>query len=192
MNLKREPRAYWSFQTNSLKEDVRDILSSVACKNLKLQSPYQKTPWRFNLFRIEEFEKYPGRISEQYENLAHLRGWEGENEVSDLLSDSDMFISYHNAQNLLKEDLYLKTFIEESKKNNLNYIINSVHNGRLETCSFNGSVVASKLFRNISLDFFETQIARNSEDFKNQLFGYFENSEDALFKISDGYGKEIK
>ena len=85
MNIKNNPFVYWAFQTESSKEDVRDIISSVASNHLRIFNPYEQTPWRINLFRIEEFEKGL-TLPEQYEKLTPLRGWEGPNEVSYLLS----------------------------------------------------------------------------------------------------------
>jgi hypothetical protein len=191
MDLKNNPKAYWAFETSLLKEDVRDIISSVSCKNLRIQSPFEYTPWRINLFRIEEFEKYFG-LSEQYAKLNPLRGWEGPSEESPLLSSSDMLKSYFDAQNLLKNDSNLEKFVKISKDNKLNYIIQSNLNGAIPSAAYNGSIAVLGFLTDISLELFTTQIKQESIDFRNQLYGYFENSENQEFKIIDGYEKEIQ
>ena len=99
MDLKNNPVAYWAFHTNSLKEDVRDMIGSLAMQKLGMQSPYQETPWNINLFRIEEFTKYGSDI-EALEKLLPLRGWEGPSDASPLLSTSDVGGSYFTANSL--------------------------------------------------------------------------------------------
>jgi hypothetical protein len=182
MNLKDNPKAYWAFVTESLKEDVRDIISSIACQTFRLQSPFEHTPWRINLFRTEEFEKYSPE--EQSDKLIPLRGWEGKNEASYLLSDSDMLVSYNIAQKLLKNDSNLEKFVNESKIRNLNYIVQLNHNERIDSCAYDGSVEVLQYLHEISLNLFDNSVVKRS-DYTKQLFGYFENSKDSEFIISD-------
>lgn len=191
MNIEHNPKAYWSFQTKSPKEDVRDILSSMFMKNQRMQSPYEHTPWQLNLFRVEEFEKYKD-ILEVSKKLNPLRGWDGASDRIPFLSPANMIESYYCAQRLIEDDSNFVKFIEEGKKRNLNYIIQSNHDGALPSAAYNGSVVVYDLLSRISLEVFRTDIAKESKDFRNQLYGYYENSEKQEFKMSDGYCKEVK
>ena len=191
MDLKNNPFAYWAFQTNLLKEDVRDSLSSICCENLRLESPYQKTPWRIELFIIEEFEINLS-ITQQHEKLIPLRGWEGKNESSYLLSDSDMLVSYFSAQKFLREDFYLEKFIKEMDKKGLNYLVRNSHYGPIPSSAYNGSVAIAHNLNILMLNSIKTGIGEESNDFKSHLYGYYENSKKKEFKIIDASGLEIK
>ena len=112
--------------------------------------------------------------------------------VSYLLSDSDMLISYHNAQELLKKDSLLEGFIDNSNKKGLNYIVKTTHNWQIPSCGHNGSVAVYNFLSNISLALFNTSVGQESKDFRNQLYGYFENKENPSFNLVNGFGKELK
>jgi hypothetical protein len=191
MDIKDNPLAYWGFETGALKEDVRDIVSSVFMKKMRMDNPYKYTPWKLNLFRIEEFEKY-NDISEQYEKLNPLRGWNGASDTIPFLSPADMLTSHSIAQRMINKDSNFKKFIKEGKRRNLNYIIQANHDGNLPSAAYNGSIVVLDLLTRLSLDFFKTCIAEGAKDFRNQLYGYYENSPEGKFVLSDGYSNEVK
>lgn len=190
-NIEHNPKAYWGFETGAVKEDVRDILSSMFMKKMRMQSPYEYTPWKLNLFRIEEFEKYES-MPEVYKKLNPLRGWDGASDRIPFLSPPNMVESYYCAQKLIEDDSNFEKFAKEGKKRNLNYIIQANHDGDLPNAAYNGSVVVYGLLSDISLEMFRTCIAEGAQDFRNQLYGYYENSPKEKFVLSDGYSKEVK
>ena len=188
---KNNPKAYWAFQTECPKEDVRDILSSLFMEKMGMETPYQYTPWKLNLFREEEFERYNDPL-EAGKKLTPLRGWEGASDKIPFLSPANMINSYFLAQKMIQEDSNLEKFVKKSKERNLNYIIQANHDGLLQKASYNGSLVVLDLLSEISLEFFRTDIGRESKDFRNQLKGYYENNQEQRFKIIDGYQNEIE
>ena len=188
--VKELPKTYWAFQTDLLKEDVRDILSSILCEHLRIDNPNQPTNWRFDIYRAEEFEKGLS-LSQQHEKLNHLRGWEGADSESHLLSTTNMLKSYFNAQNQLNSDYPFQTFVEKAKERDLNYIIRASHKEQFPSAAYNGSVVILGDLTGISLNLAKTEVSNQSKNFRNQLFGYFEISEKTNFKIIDALGNNL-
>ena len=191
MDLKNNPVAYWAFHTNSLKEDVRDMIGSLAMQKLGMQSPYQETPWNINLFRIEEFTKYGSDI-EALEKLLPLRGWEVPSDASPLLSTSDVGGSYFTANSLLKEDVHLGKFVEAAKTKSLNYIIQANHSGCFFRTGSNGSPEVLDFLMRLNQGFHSTNVWKNTEKPLNSIYGFFENTKDQRFVLTNHHGEELK
>jgi hypothetical protein len=174
-------KAYLAFQTDALKDEVRDLLISNTIKILGIKDPNANTPWKMNLFRIEEFEKY-STPHEAYEKLKFLNGGEQFKQIDlPFISTPKILFSHIEAQTILGRDKNLEEVVKRAKEESLNYIIKGVYNGKMESCAYNGSIEVLTKLTKLAIELSQTYIAEDSRDFGNQLIGYTENSLEQKF-----------
>lgn len=177
MEEQKIPSAYFAFQTNCVKGEVRENLLSASLETLSIKDPYQNTPWRFNLFNIEELFKYDSVITALWK-LDSRNGAAGFQQPDlPIISSLDDLYSYLSAQSLLEYDSNMEKILEESNKKNLNYIVNATYSGVFKNAAqSNQDLPVMRTLKNIALKMYDTDTAKKSNDFSNQLFAWTQNS----------------
>lgn len=174
------PNAFFAFQTDLLKYEVRNIIAPIAMRSLRLPGYSVNTPWKINLFLTKEFEKYSIEdIPKAIEELRFLNGSgaHGQNEIK-FMSPHEINLSRHNAQMLLNENPNARLVVKRAKEMSLNYIIQGVFTDTsYSRVKYEQDTKAYEALKDIVAKLTNTEIARNINEFKRQFYLYAEDGE---------------
>jgi hypothetical protein len=174
------PNAFFAFQSNILKCDARQIIAPIVMKSLGLYDKKASTPWKFNLFHIDEFEVYS--IKDLPEAIRKLKDINGRLMIKPIeitcMSSHDITLTRYNAQMLLNDNPTTQKVVDIAKDMNLNYIIHGVYEDKLSTrFNYKDDTKVYEALTGIVTKLADTKIALHSKDFKKQFYVYKKNDE---------------
>jgi hypothetical protein len=171
------PSAFFVFESDLLKYQVRNSMAPVVKDCLKLNNGVS-TPWKINIFRIEEFEIVPrADIPAHIEKLVELNGRDiVKSKEIPYISPNDVRLTRHNAQMLL-DNPNTRLILDRAKEMNLNYIIQGVYDDAtsLLRVKHTNDLKVFNALTEIVAKLYNTKIAWENKNFKNSFYAYTED-----------------
>jgi hypothetical protein len=171
------PNAFFVFESDLLKYQIRNSMTPMVKDCLKLNKD-SSTPWKINIFRIEEFEIVPRiEIPAHIGKLLELNGRDiiKSKEIS-YMSPNDVRLTRHKAQILLNNP-NTNLILDKAKDMGLNYIIQGIYDDTsFLRVKHTDDIKVYNALTSIVANLYNTKIAWENNKFENSFYAYTENN----------------